>query len=220
MAMALVYRRKTGCRRRGKTPGLSFLPLHRRLIVQAVQGVKKPAITYTASFTNLTFIPEILAASSFPPIAKMYLPKGTNLVNINELAITNANIHIGMGIPSKLPFPINRKALCTCETGFPPLKVNASPRAIVIIARVIMKGANLKYEINTPDKSPKNVATPIATIILTHHTCEFSFARLAAMTLPNATTAPTLKSIPPVSMTNVIPVAMIPFILICLNTFI
>ncbi len=107
----------------------------------------------------------------------------------------------------------------------PPVSARASrwakPRAMPIVARVAMKGGSFTRVISRPFTRPHAapVAMPTTRLSATHSPTDgptrpdTTGIRLrmlhAATTLENASTEPTERSMPPDTITNVIPTPMI-----------
>ena len=101
------------------------------------------------------------------------------------------------------------------------VNLSVSPLARDMVASVIIKGLTLNMPINTPFNSPKSMAeamvaampsmAPIAPLacVMTR----------APITPESATLEPTERSIPPVSMMNVIPMATIASVEVCVIIF-
>src|SRR6185312_9621293 len=90
----------------------------------------------------------------------------------------------------------------------------AVPRATPIIPRVTMKGIMLKPAMITPLTNPTAAPTPRVSAMATAAECPFTSV-VAPTTLARATTEPTLKSIPPLTMIMVIPSAPMATITVC-----
>ncbi len=86
------------------------------------------------------------------------------------------------------------------------LRIEAKPRAKNIIAKVAMNGWTLKYWIRMPEARPKS--PPMAIIrAITSQAFHPALIRSTPVTEVKAMTAPTDRSIPPVTMTKVSPTA-------------
>ncbi len=116
-----------------------------------------------------------------------------------------------MGIPKRFPLPTSfRKKLSPrLEIGFPSIKIIVRPLYTVMVISVAIKGCRRPFVTSTPLIRPKpvpmasdrNMATP---------TGMPPAIKLAQNAVVNASTEPTERSIPPVSITQVIPKAIKP----------
>ena len=95
-------------------------------------------------------------------------------------------------------------------TFFWPLTILASPRAKTIIASVAMNGCTLHLAVNTPDVPPQTAPTArhAGTAIQGGQPQWMLISE--NVTAPSANTLPTERSIPPLTITNVIPQARMP----------
>ena len=82
------------------------------------------------------------------------------------------------------------------------------PLATIIVPRVTIKGGNFNLEINKPFNRP-NKAPTIIINGMTNHNGMPDIYNLPAKTAEAIQTVPTDKSIPPVAITNVAPIAII-----------
>ena len=127
---------------------------------------------------------------------------------------------IGTGMPSTYPFPNQANSLEFASKpvpiGFPSVNTNVAPRSMVMVARVTINGCSFPLDISTPFKAPTTNPTIKATGIAIIESTPL--ASIIAATAPeNPKIEPTDKSIPPVSITKVIPVAITALIEVCLR---
>ncbi|BAK81825.1 hypothetical protein RATSFB_1263 [Candidatus Arthromitus sp. SFB-rat-Yit] len=117
----------------------------------------------------------------------------------------------GIGIIPIFPLPIFTKASDNFDIGVPFVNTRVAPLNIVMVASVTINACNLPFDINTPLINPIIIpvidATKIAKGILF---VDFSIDAAKAPLI--ATVDPTDKSMPPVKITNVIPIAIIAFV--------
>ena len=125
----------------------------------------------------------------------------------------------GIGINPSLPFPILTKASGNFDIGVPSVNTKVAPLNIVIVAKVTMNACNFPFDTNKPFINP--TAIPItATTIIAKNTFPVDLT-IEAPTAPLiAKVDPTDKSIPPVKITKVIPIAMIALTETCVNTLV
>src|SRR5258706_13269119 len=98
------------------------------------------------------------------------------------------------------------------QIGLPSVYMKAAPRTIVISASVTMKGVILNFVMKTPAIDPESTPARSPHRIAAENARAGGigdFNTLVATTPLNATSAPTDRSIPAVSITNGIPAAMI-----------
>ncbi len=109
--------------------------------------------------------------------------------------------------------------LVTLNTGCPFAAIRATPRMIVIVPRVTMNGGIFPYATLAPLKHPTNAPITAERMIGTINGYSPGCAKVAAITPVSATIDPTDRSIPPDTMTNIIPMARIPLMEACLRMF-
>ena len=87
----------------------------------------------------------------------------------------------------------------------PPVYICAAPRATFIMAIVTMKAGTLSQEIMQPLRMPQSVPTSMPAITA-GATAQPPFITSPTEVIPErATIAPTLRSMPPMMMTKVMP---------------
>jgi len=118
---------------------------------------------------------------------------------------------IGIGIGPMNPVPMKRNTCGRPVIDRPCVYVSASPRAITSMPSVVIKGGMCSLVMITPFTRPSTppTASP-ATNASGTGTSDWS--RLAVMTVERASTEPTERSMPPVRITYVMPMAMMPLI--------
>ncbi|BAK79786.1 hypothetical protein MOUSESFB_0644 [Candidatus Arthromitus sp. SFB-mouse-Yit] len=125
----------------------------------------------------------------------------------------------GIGINPIFPLPIFTKVSDNFDIGVPFVNTNVAPLNIVIVASVTINACNLPFDINIPFINPITIpviaATKIAKGILF---VDFNIDAAKAPLI--ATVDPTDRSIPPVRITNVIPIAIIAFVETCVKIFV
>lgn len=131
---------------------------------------------------------------------------------------TIAMIHTGVGIPSGRPMPNqpNRSALSLKPVliGLPLVYTMVTPRSSSIITRVAMKACTRPLATITPVTAP--IAAPNARAAATATSALTSMPTIDAATAPvSASREPTDRSIPEVSMTSVIPTAIMALTEVC-----
>ena len=164
----------------------------------------------TASiFTRATRRPIRFAASSDPPMANTDCPNRVRLSRTEPAAKTASAITTGMPTPNQRPWPrffihrswsIRYVVLPLSDT------LNARPRANNNPASVMMNGGMPSRPINVPWTRP---STPQTTSGSTMPTNDPHCDPYAASTAASAYIEPTDRSIPPLMMTNVMPIATI-----------
>jgi hypothetical protein len=97
-----------------------------------------------------------------------------------------------------------------------PVVASTAPRTAVIIASVTMNGGSRTFATSAPLARPRSVVAP--TPASTDGSAPMP-DNAAVMTPAAATSAPTERSIPPVRITNVIPSATSPGMLVWRRTF-
>ena len=117
----------------------------------------------------------------------------------------------GTGTPSTRPLPTRcRMSSSLREMGVLSLIHSARPRAMVSMARVAMNGTTLPQVMARPLIAPSSRAKPTAPSM--NIQVPLSASSPPAM-LAAASTDPTDRSIPPVAITKVMPMAMMPVML-------
>src|SRR5215218_1308276 len=167
--------------------------------------------------TRLERIPAIRAALRLPPTAIVCRPKVVRLSSTQPATVTARKTRAGTGTPSTRPAPTRgRMASCLREMGVLSLIQSARPRAMVSMARVAMKGTTRPQVMARPLIAPRSTAKPIVPSMNIQE--PFSNTSPPAM-LAAASTDPTDRSIPPVAITKVMPMAMMPVMLAWVSTF-
>src|SRR5215217_6674388 len=144
----------------------------------------------------------------------MYRPSfmclSTNQPATNTAAINST----GTGTPSTRFLPKNPKLAGRLPIERPPVAINARPRQIVSIAKVVTNGGTRNWATITPFTSPTKAPIARATNAprITPVVFAFWLASIAATTPHSAATEPTDRSMPPVKITAVIPTERIPVI--------
>ena len=127
-------------------------------------------------------------------------------------------ITIGAGTPAIRLTAIARNDASKPEIGRPSVNISAAPRATLIMPSVMMNGGRRPSAITSPLASPH--AAPTASAAPTAAGAGQPAFNAAASTTPeNATSDPTERSIPPDTMTNVMPTATIALMEVCSITF-
>ena len=150
------------------------------------------------------------AASSLPPTAYIYRPIKV-LLRKSPLTKTNVNITItGTGTGPAYPCPRNKKALCSCGivTDQPCVIQYIRPRPMLMVPNVAMNGGSRRPVIIKPLASP--TSSPLRSPARTARATGWPPWISSAVTSPaRPMVEPTARSIPPVRITIVSPIAMI-----------
>src|SRR5829696_1109481 len=157
-------------------------------------------------------MPAIRAALRFPPTATARRPKVVRFNTTHPTTATMTKIRAGTGMPSTRPLPNHCRMSSSIRLmGVRSAIHKAKPRAMVSMARVAMNGTTL----------PQTMAAPIsnamarAPIMNIHE--PYGINSPPAM-LAAASADPTDRSMPPVAITNVMPMAMMPVMLAWVST--
>ncbi len=119
----------------------------------------------------------------------------------------------GTGMPKIFPFPTSfkKKLSPRLEIGLPSMKIMVRPRYTVIVIRVAINGWSRPLVTRRPLIRPNPVPITSARSMARPTGIPFVI-KLAQNAVVKASTEPTERSIPPVSMTQVMPNAINPLI--------
>ncbi len=197
---------------------------------------QKPENAYTHIFTLSTLIPESLDALSFPPMDNTCHPNGVFFkirpatMAIKTRMTTPAGIEVPVIFRPNTSKPVFPSPLfpASFENVLPSERIFAKPLQIYIVPKVAINGATLNFVIIIPFTIP--ISAPIKTVIntiigiLKYNVTPKTFrVRPSSIKPPASIPAspaiePTDKSMPPVMITYVIPIAKIPYRATCFAT--